>query len=550
MKDHLFILLSILIFTGCDNGGDFALEHPPAIVSNTNPEVPLAAYLDVHPEEPYNELIIFLTKSGEEEPWKTIEYQPEDQSSEGFPLLMVHPDQEYQINFAITDETSQRQMYPDTLTWKTPSLPAEEMEFPNISVSVAEKERMADGYTLMNPRRRIPLDQEGANEKNKSFGMLLAVDADGKVVWYYRTDSRISDFDLISDDQISFMTQDSRLHVIDWMGNKKQIWYAGDRPEGSSEEGTPVGQALTFHHDATFMPNGNVVILSSEYKTLENYFTSETNANAPRKAQEVMGDIIIEFDSTGKVVWEWNTFDYLDPYRIGYETFSKYWERRGFPGVIDWSHANAIVYDDEDDAFIINFRYQSALMKIDKASKEIDWIFGEPSGWSSDLKQKLVSLEGEADWFWHQHSPTFEDGKILLFNNANYQARPFNSTVPIGTTTSHVLEFSLDEQELKAEQTWSTKAENSQKIVSIAMGDVDYLPNGNVLAAYGALIEQPALEGDEVNWWNRGQFGQWTMVREFTYDDPAEVVWELKLNSRDEDSQVGWTIFGAERFEK
>ena len=550
MKDHLFILLSILIFTGCDNGGDFALEHPPVIVSNTNPEVPLAAYLDVHPEEPYNELIIFLTKSGEEEPWKTIEYQPEDQSSEGFPLFMVHPDQEYRINFAITDETGQRQMYPDTLNWKTPALPAEELEFPNISVSVAEKERMADGYTLMNPRRRIPLDQEGANEKNKSFGMLLAVDTDGKVVWYYRTDSRISDFDLISDDQISFMTQDSRLHVIDWMGNKKQIWYAGDRPEGSSEEGTPVGQALTFHHDATFMPNGNVVILSSEYKTLENYFTSETNANAPRKAQEVMGDIIIEFDSTGKVVWEWNTFDYLDPYRIGYETFSKYWERRGFPGVIDWSHANAIVYDDEDDAFIINFRYQSALMKIDKASKEIDWIFGEPSGWSSDLKQKLVSLEGEADWFWHQHSPTFEDGKILLFNNANYQARPFNSTVPIGTTTSHVLEFSLDEQELKAEQTWSTKAENSQKIVSIAMGDVDYLPNGNVLAAYGALIEQPALEGDEVNWWNRGQFGQWTMVREFTYDDPAEVVWELKLNSRDEDSQVGWTIFGAERFEK
>lgn len=550
MKDHLFILLSILIFTGCDNGGDFALEHPPVIVSNTNPEVPLAAYLDVHPEEPYNELIIFLTKSGEEEPWKTIEYQPEDQSSEGFPLLMVHPDQEYRINFAITDETGQRQMYPDTLNWKTPALPAEELEFPNISVSVAEKERMADGYTLMNPRRRIPLDQEGANEKNKSFGMLLAVDTDGKVVWYYRTDSRISDFDLISDDQISFMTQDSRLHVIDWMGNKKQVWYAGDRPEGSSEEGTPVGQALTFHHDATFMPNGNVVILSSEYKTLENYFTSETNANAPRKAQEVMGDIIIEFDSTGKVVWEWNTFDYLDPYRIGYETFSQYWERRGFPGVIDWSHANAIVYDDEDDAFIINFRYQSALMKIDKASKEIDWIFGEPSGWSSDLKQKLVSLEGEADWFWHQHSPTFEDGKILLFNNANYQARPFNSTVPIGTTTSHVLEFSLDEQELKAEQTWSTKAENSQKIVSIAMGDVDYLPNGNVLAAYGALIEQPALEGDEVNWWNRGQFGQWTMVREFTYDDPAEVVWELKLNSRDEDSQVGWTIFGAERFEK
>ena len=65
------------------------------------------------------------------------------------------------------------------------------------------------------------------------------------------------------------------------------------------------------------------------------------------------------------------------------------------------------------------------------------------------------------------------------------------------------------------------------------MGDVDYLPNGNILAAYGALVSDVT---------------QWTMIREFEYTNPANVVWELRLVSQDEQSRVGWTIFGAERF--
>ena len=81
----------------------------------------------------------------------------------------------------------------------------------------------------------------------------------------------------------------------------------------------------------------------------------------------------------------------------------------------------------------------------------------------------------------------------------------------------------------------------------IAMGDVDVLSNGNILAAFGALL--PLEQAGEMDWWNRGRFPQWTMVREYTHTDPASLVWELRLLPRNRESGTGWTIFGAERFE-
>jgi hypothetical protein len=545
MNKIAFLGITLWLNISCTTEENIRFQVMPQIAENPNSSVPLSAYLDFTTEDAFESITIQL-KHREGADYLVFDWEEKEEL--GFPLCIIYPDNNYGITFELTDASGVTYQYHDTLRWQSPPLPGDPMEFPGVKIEQREAEQMAPGYTLMNPRRRVPLNVPGANEMNQSFGMLLAVDKQGQVVWYYRTDSRVSDFDILSDNTISYMTQDSRLTVIDMMGNVKRSWYAQHRPEGESDSAIAV-DALTFHHDATFLPNGNVVVLSSEYKEISNYYTSETNQNAPRKTQQVMGDIIKEFTPQGEVVWEWKAFDYLDPYRIGYETFSQYWERRGFPGVIDWSHANTILYDQADDAYIINFRYQSALMKIDKKTKEIRWIFGEPSGWSQKLQNKLVKLEGEAEWFWHQHSPSLSpEGHILLFNNANYQARPFNEPVAMPETQSHVLEYAFDEEALTARQVWSSRQETDQELVSIAMGDVDYLPNGNLLAAYGALISQSALEEGSVDWYHRGSVPQWTMIREFEHSDSPQVIWELRLEPRGEESKVGWTIFGAERF--
>jgi hypothetical protein len=537
-------MLCLSLSCSVEESIDFS--EAPRITANSNSSVPLSAFLSLEPEDEFEKITIRLLSKHTP---RLLTYEWSEKEKAGFPMYMVYPNTSYKIVFELEDAEGNSYQHQDTLAWQSPPLPSEPLDFPEIHVKQDSAQNMAEGYTLMNPRLRVPIDTPGANELNKSFGMLLAVDADGQVVWYYQTDSRISDFDILSDGTISYMTQDSKLTVIDMMGNIKKSWYARQRPEGIADSSVAV-DALTFHHDATFLPNGNIVVLSSEWKEIADYYTSETNQQAARQTQKVMGDIIKEFTPDGAVVWEWKAFDHLNPYRIGYETFSQYWERRGFPGVIDWSHANTILYDEADDAYIINFRYQSALMEIDKKSREISWIFGEPSGWDAKLQNKLIRLEGETAWFWHQHSPSLTpEGNILLFNNANYQARPFDEATDMTRTRSHVLEYKIDEDALTAQKVWSSMTDTGEYIVSIAMGDVDYLPNGNVLAAYGALVSQEHLKDGDVNWYTRGNVPQWTLIREIEHTQPAKVVWELRLMPKGEDSNVGWTIFGAERFD-
>ena len=234
--------------------------------------------------------------------------------------------------------------------------------------------------------------------------------------------------------------------------------------------------------------------------------------------------------------------------RIGYETFSNFWIRRGFPDTIDWSHANAVVPIEGEDAYLVNFRYQSAMIKVNKKSGEIEWIFAEKTGWGEDLKDKILSLP-EKGFNWHQHSPRYtQSGTLLFFNNNNYQSRPFEKTKEIRESPSYVVEYKIDEENKKATKLWSTENDGQEKVYSIAMGRVSELKKtGNILACYGALLNPEYF--DEMTWWNRIKYPQWTMVREYTKTKIPKVVWELKLFPLTVDSKIGWTLFGAERIE-
>jgi hypothetical protein len=261
-----------------------------------------------------------------------------------------------------------------------------------------------------------------------------------------------------------------------------------------------------------------------------------------------MGDVVVEFNPQGEIVHEWNSFDHLPVMRIGYETFSNFWIRRGFPNTIDWTHANAVVPIEGQDAYLVNFRYQSAMIKVNKKSGEIEWIFAENSGWSEDLKDKLIRLP-ESGLNWHQHSPRYtQSGTLLFFNNNNFQSRPFENTKEIVDSPSYVVEYKIDEVNKKATKLWSTENDGEENVYSIAMGRVSELKSsGNILACYGALLSPEYF--DEMTWWNRIKFPQWTMVREYSKTELPKVVWEMRLLPLTTNSKIGWTLFGAERIE-
>ncbi|MCV6637398.1 aryl-sulfate sulfotransferase [Candidatus Albibeggiatoa sp. nov. NOAA] len=514
---------------------------PPQIIPNPNPAVPLAALLQIQTNKPAQTHISIL--QGHKQ--KTFKYHTPSLLKQELPLIGFSAGQQHQVKVTISDtETTLSK----TLSYTAPPLPTAAEAFPIIEIKRFANLPMEAGVTLFNPRRRVPIDSKSPQEQKlkfrQKFGMLAAIDEAGNVIWYYQTDSRISDFELLDNGHIIFLTQDYRVVEIDLLGNTINQWYAKQRVYGEAADATPV-DTLTLHHDIDVLPNGNFLVLGSERLQVPNYYTSELDENAPRKMQWVMADEIIEFTPQGDIVWEWKMADYVDVYRLGYRTFKGYWNKRGHKDTIDWSHCNAVQAVDEN-SILLNSRYQSALFMIDKDSKEIRWIIGEPSGWNENLQSKLFTMQ-ESEWFWHQHGSNITpQGTLLLFDNQNYMARPFNEPLPPKATHSHAVEYQLNIEQKTLKPIWHSRIPDDKSVSSFAMGSVQHLENtGNIFVGYGTLLS----ENDKQNrtWHNAVGNDSWTLAREYTHEVPAQIVWELQLKPRENDIGLGWTLFGARR---
>jgi hypothetical protein len=536
------VLLISLFQLSCSSGIEFSRE--PVVVQNPNKSTPLTCFIDFETTLPH-EKVTFVIKDTDRE--YQLDYTPDRKMAYGYLIFLMRPAQENRISVEITDTKGKKYSAENELIYNTPPLPEGEAEFPRIEITKRKSVGETDELILFNPRRRTTRRMAASIGFGQNFGMLSIINQKGDVLWYHTTDSRISDFDLLENGNISYVTQDYQIVEMDLAGNKIHWWYAANRPEGQLDAAVAV-DALTFHHDVSVLPNGNRLALSTEVREFDNYYTSETDENAPRKRQKVMGDVIVEFNLEGEIVHRWSCFDHMPVERIGYETFSNYWIRRGFPEVIDWSHANAVVPLPDEDAYLVNFRYQSAMIKVNKTSGEIEWIFAEPSGWGEELQEKLLKIPEEG-WNWHQHSPRFmANGNLLFFNNNNYKARPFDEPANMRDCPSYVVEYKINEESKTVEHIWDSLIEGENDIVSTAMGRVGEIPGtGNILAGYGAVVSQEHI--DEMTWFNRMGYPQWTMVREFAHTTPAHIIWEMRLLPKTKESGVSWTLFGADQIE-
>lgn len=538
------LLLGLIAFSLCsctnnDKGPDtLEFTRAPILQVNPNPAAPLAAIITFQPNKKVTTTITASSSSNQ----FSLLFDPSRNPTMGLPVIGFQPDQKYEVIVTIEDPDG-KQLKSDTLTFQAPGLPVHPAEFPGIKVGKIDTKKAEPGYRLFNPRRRIPRETQLGNEEELKFGESFGmVDTEGNPVWYYQTGTRIAGFSYQPNGHVFYVTADFRLVEIDLLGNTVRSWYASQRPQGK-DDGIPV-DVLTFHHDADLMDDGNIIALSSEKRILSNYFTSEYVKDAPRKDQSVMGDRIVEFSPDGKIIWDWKAFDHMPAERIGFETFSTYWERRSFPGTIDWSHANEVTKLD-DGSVMVNFRYQSAIINLDGETGEVRWIFGEPSGWPAELESKLIRLEGDARWPWHQHAPLFtERGTLLMFDNGNYRARPFDQPTPVAETWSRAVEYEVDFVNLTARQIWTSERDDQDKYVTIAMGNASETPTrNNVLVGYGAIVDPDKVE--EMTWQNRAQFDQMTRCIEYTRDSPAEIVWELELTPTGQEPKIGWNVFGC-----
>ena len=245
----------------------------------------------------------------------------------------------------------------------------------------------------------------------------------------------------------------------------------------------------------------------------------------------------------------WKALDHLDPYRIGYETFTNYWINRGFEGARDWSHGNGFFHDERDDSLLISFRMQDAVVKVDRKTGEIVWILGDHSGWPPRLQPKLLTPEGEMSWFYHQHMPQITArGTLLLFDNRTFSARPFAPPLRPAQTWTRAVEYEINEELRTVKQVWASEGPAPDRLMTFAMGEADAMPQtGNVLLFYGsaAVVTDMSLDWDAVLA-PGGATDRGTRIREFARTSPSEIVWDIDIYDSSE-NQVRWGIYGGAR---
>ncbi len=521
-----------------------AFESEPTIRANPNAAVPLAAIVDFEANGPVHSV---LSISDGEREWE-LNYSPERDPTKGLPVVGMKYGRTHRIEVSIADSAGATAVSTSELIFSTPEKPNDPTLIPPIRIMASKPEKMEPGHTLLSLRRVLSrLTGQQRRRMGATFGLLAAIDHDGEIVWSYRSDSRISDVEPLKNGNFLFVTTDNRATEIDVLGNRVGHWYAANRPQGETD-GVPI-PTLTMHHEIDELSNGNLLVMGTELREYENWYTSETDPGAPRERQKVMGDVVVEFTRSGEVVWEWKALDHLDPYRIGYETFTNYWINRGFEGARDWSHGNGFFHDERDDSLLISFRMQDAVVKVDRKTKAIVWILGDHSGWPPHLQPKLLTPEGEMSWFYHQHMPQITArGTLLLFDNRTFSARPFAPPLPPAQTWTRAVEYEIDEKRRTVKQLWASQGPGPDRLMTFAMGEADAMPQtGNVLLFYGsaAVVTDMSLTWEGVLA-PRGNTDRGTRIREFTRTDPSAVVWDIDIYDRSE-NQVRWGIYGGAR---
>ena len=143
-------------------------------------------------------------------------------------------------------------------------------------------------------------------------------------------------------------------------------------------------QLGSLHHDVLALPNGHLLLLLSETKSVA--------VSGRPGMTTVLGDALVDVDQNFNPDWVWDSFDHLDVNRHPYL----------FP---DWTHSNALLYSADDHDILLSVRHQNWIIKIDfqdgKGSGNVLWRLGEGGDF------RLQGGIDPTDWFYAQHGPSY-----------------------------------------------------------------------------------------------------------------------------------------------
>ena len=217
------------------------------------------------------------------------------------------------------------------------------------------------------------------------------------------------------------------------------------------------------HHDVEYNPINNTFL------TLQAYVRTVNN-------NSILFDKIEELDPTGKILWTWDTYDYIplseaDPYNITATA-------NGQP-VIDFTHSNALQWDYNNSVIYLNIRHTNTFYKINQTNGNIIWGCGQFGNFTllNENGTNATSL-----WY-HSHDTTqIAPNTFTMFDN------DFDNVTNPNDCRSRMIEVTLNETDMTAKVTWSWEAPID--FWTPYFGSVMVLPNGNVMGCFGTPTHQ------------------------------------------------------------
>lgn len=196
---------------------------------------------------------------------------------------------------------------------------------------------------------------------------------------------------------------------------------------------------------------------------------------------------IIELDTDGNVLWQWNSRDHIPLAWTGHWLTDRFTGALNTDGTWDIIHANAVQAD--GDAVILSMRNADAIIKIDKATGDILWKLGGTSSSQSltvvdDLGAPVTGrvLSGQHD------VRLLADGTITAYDNGTLtprKGRAVRFAIDEAAGTATLLESVSDPQQTRG---------------SACCGSARRLNNGNWIVAWGAnpLVSEVTPAGSAV----------------------------------------------------
>lgn len=512
---------------------------PPRVVGelelepNPSGHAPLAALLRFTTDQPARVRLAIDNGDG------VTEVTPSEAFATGHavPVLGVRAGRANTITVTLESEAG-KTTTAEPVTFDAPPIPE---SFPPIEVLISRPAQMEPGVTL------VPLFRWSGNTPlpDDDYGLLVAVDAEGEIVWYYETDSPIDEARPAGNGNFRYNSDlDGRIFEVDMLGNVVRRWHTTGIPKEDIPDTSIPVEAETVHHDFTEMASGNLLALSTEVRRMD--WPDGPMPGAELAERNVIGDRLIEIrPDDGSIVREWKFFDIFDVGRKGFGSFSTGFYQQAYEKVLDepgydWMHTNSLFYLADEDAVITSSPNMCAISKLDLATGTIEWILGLPDGWQAPWSDLLLAPDGDIDWFCSQHAAEITPrGTLLIYDNAR-PGFPGYEPTPDDDNYSRAVEFAIDEQAGTVRQVWSFGGPGEGRFFAPFISEADSLPvTGNVLLANGGQMSD--ANGKPTS--NFGAGHHWTSIVEVTHETPAEKVWEIVID----DPRGGWASYRAER---